>query len=109
MTSRPSISKFERRNLSDYDGYQHGDYDIATLRSTARLEEMLGFAPYAYLCGHRHTSTFAGGIRMVGGGSLCGTGDDFTIESRYAGAPSQIALLCSAKGIECIVPVEFAK
>lgn len=87
----------------------HGDYDGANRGSVARLTQMLGYMPYAIVMGHRHypAITDESGVRVVQGGSLCGTGDDYTIEKRLNGKPSQTVCVCTDKGIECVYPIVF--
>lgn len=87
----------------------HGDYDGFTKQSMARLMLMIGVMPYAVIMGHRHYPAFSdeSGIRVVQGGSLGGSGDDYTIEKRLSGKPSQTVCVCGDKGIQCIYPVMF--
>ena len=87
----------------------HGDHDTANRTSVARLMQMLRYMPYAVVMGHRHfpAVTDESGVRVVQGGSLCGAGDDYTIEKRLCGKPSQTVCVCTNKGIECVYPVEL--
>lgn len=87
----------------------HGDFDGVSKSAVGRLAMMLGSLPYAVIMGHRHfpAVTDESGIRVVQGGSLCGSGDDYTIEKRLSGKPSQTVCVCSDKGIECVYPVVF--
>ena len=70
---------------------------------------MLGFVPYAVLYGHMHTCAVdeAGGIKMIRGGSLAGSGDSYTVEKRLNGKPSQMVCVCSTKGVEAYYAVEL--
>lgn len=87
----------------------HGDYDEASKKSMAQFTMMIKSIPYAVVMGHRHypAVTDECGVRVVQGGSLCGSGDDYTIEKRLIGKPSQTVCVCSDKGIECVYPVVF--
>lgn len=87
----------------------HGDYDGASRGAVSRLVQMLGYTPYAIVMGHRHypAVTDESGVRVVQGGSLCGSGDDYTIEKRLNGKPSQTVCVCTDKGIECVYPIVF--
>ncbi|MDE7360535.1 MAG: metallophosphoesterase family protein [Oscillospiraceae bacterium] len=87
----------------------HGDYDGMGKNAMARLMLMLGVMPYAVVMGHRHfpAVTDESGVRVVQGGSLSGSGDDYTIEKRLSGKPSQTVCVCTDKGIECIYPITF--
>lgn len=70
---------------------------------------MLGFIPYAVLCGHRHYSAMSdfSGVKMIQSGSLVGSGDDYCIEKRLTGKASQTVCICNNKGIECYYPIEL--
>ena len=87
----------------------HGDYDQFAKSGAADLSMALGFIPYAILMGHKHTCAFdvPNGVRMIRGGSLDGSGDQFTIEKRLNGSPSQMVCICSNKGIRALYPVEL--
>lgn len=87
----------------------HGDFDNINKPSMAKLAMMLGYIPYGVVMGHRHfpAVTDECGVRVVQGGSLCGSGNDYTIEKRLSEKPSQTVCVCTGKGIECIYPVMF--
>lgn len=87
----------------------HGDYDAFAPTGLANLITMIGYRPYAVLYGHRHTCALEdyNEIKMIRGGSLAGSGDDFTIEKRLRGKPSQMVCVCSEKGVEAYYPVEL--
>lgn len=42
---------------------------------------------------------------MVRSGSLAGAGDNYTIEKRISGKPSQMVTVCTDNGIQCCYPV----
>lgn len=85
----------------------HGDYDGMGKTNIAKLMLMLGTMPYAVIMGHRHfpAVTDESGIRVIQGGSLSGAGDDYTIEKRLCGKPSQTVCICTESGIECVYPI----
>lgn len=87
----------------------HGDFDGVSKAAVGRLAMMLGSLPYAVIMGHRHfpAVTDESGIRVIQGGSLCGAGDDYTVEKRLCGKPSQTVCVCTERGVECIYPVVF--
>lgn len=87
----------------------HGDYDKFDIGGIAKLSMMIGFFPYCVLFGHKHypASSEINGIKLVQSGSLPGSGDDYTVEQRLCGKPSQTVLVCSNKGIICNYTVEF--
>lgn len=88
----------------------HGDYDNFSKNGVANLSFMLGFIPYAILCGHRHFTAMSDfyGVKMLQSGSLVGSGDDYTIEKRLTGKASQTICICTDKGIDCFYPIELS-
>lgn len=87
----------------------HGDYDSFTKRGVSDLVMMLGFKPYAVLFGHLHTCAFdeSHEIKMIRGGCLPGSGDNYTIEKRLSGKPSQMVCVCDKYGVQAYYPVEL--
>lgn len=87
----------------------HGDYDRYTNAGVSNLCMHLGFIPYAITFGHLHTCAVdeTNGVKMIRGGSLAGSGDDYTIEKRLSGKPSQMVCVCNDKGVVCYYPVEL--
>ena len=87
----------------------HGDYDPFTDAGMARLVMWLGRMPYGVVYGHRHefASATPHGVRAIRSGSLCGSGDSFTLRHRLKGEASQTLCVCTEKGVEAIVPVTF--
>lgn len=91
--------------------FVHGDYDDMTEKSVAKLSSMIGAAPYCICCGHCHTPLYKEplGVRVVQGGCLPGSGDDFTVEKRLMGEPSQTALIVDETGIIGHFPMALSK
>ena len=87
----------------------HGDYDKYSKTGVSNLCMHLGFIPYAITYGHLHTCAVdeANGVKMIRGGSLAGSGDDYTIEKRLSGKPSQMVCVCNQKGVACYYPIEL--
>lgn len=87
----------------------HGDYDSFTKQGVQNLITMIGEIPYAVLFGHKHFNAVSdcNGIKMVQGGSICGAGDQFTLESRIAGNACSMVCVCGDKGIEAYYPIDF--
>lgn len=87
----------------------HGDYDASTANGIASLSLMLGIIPYAILKGHLHTPSYneINGVKIIQGGSLVGAGDQYTLEKRLIGKPSQTILICNEQGIKIHIPVEL--
>lgn len=87
----------------------HGDMDPFSKQGVSNLVLMLGFLPYAILYGHLHTCAIdeANGIKMIRGGSLAGSGDQFTLEKRLTGKPSQMVCVCTSNGVKAYYVNEF--
>lgn len=87
----------------------HGDYDRYTNTGVSNLCMHLGFIPYAITYGHLHTCAVeeSNGVKMIRGGSLAGSGDDYTIEKRLSGKPSQMVCICNNNGVACYYPIEL--
>lgn len=87
----------------------HGDYDSFNKTGVANLSMMLGYVPYAITFGHLHTCAVdeAHGVKMIRGGSLGGSGDDYTLEKRLVGKASQMVCICDKDGVICYYPIEL--
>ena len=88
----------------------HGDYDVLNKTGVGNLSMMLGKIPYAIMNGHNHfpSNTDVNGVKVIQGGSMAGSGDDYTIEKRLSGKPNQTVLVCDEDGIDCIYNVELS-
>lgn len=87
----------------------HGDFDGYNKTGVSNLCMHLGFIPYAITYGHLHTCAVdeTNGVKMIRGGSLAGSGDDYTIEKRLSGKPSQMVCVCNKRGVVCYYPIEL--
>lgn len=87
----------------------HGDMDSYNKSGVQNLCLALGFVPYAILFGHLHTCSVdeANGVKMIRGGSLVGCGDQYTIEKRLTGKPSQMICICNSDGVMAYYLVEL--
>lgn len=85
----------------------HGDMDSFTRSGVQNLCTFLGYIPEAILYGHLHRCSFEeeNGVKMVRSGSLSGAGDNYTVEKRISGKPSQMVTVCTDSGIRCCYPV----
>lgn len=88
----------------------HGDYDNFSKSGVANLSMMLGYFPYAITFGHLHTCAMSdeGGVKIIRGGSLSGSGDDYTVEKRLTGKASQMVCVCTQEGIKSYNVVELS-
>lgn len=87
----------------------HGDFDSFSKAGVSSLVMMIGMFPYAVTFGHLHTCAVdeTNGIKMIRGGSLSGSGCDFTVEHRLSGKPSQMVCVCTDRGIKAYYVVEL--
>lgn len=87
----------------------HGDYDSFNKTGVANLSMMLGYVSYAITFGHLHTCAVdeAHGVKMIRGGSLGGSGDDYTLEKRLVGKAYQMVCICDKDGVICYYPIEL--
>ena len=85
----------------------HGDMDGFSKSGVSNLCMALGFLPEAILYGHLHHCSYdeENGVKMIRSGSLPGCGDDYTIEKRLTGKPSQMVTVCTDDGVECCYPI----
>jgi len=88
----------------------HGDYDSFNKSGVSSLCMTLGFLPYAILYGHLHHCSVdeVNGVKMIRGGCLGGSGDDYTLEKRLTGKASQMVCICDKDGVVCYYPVELS-
>lgn len=85
----------------------HGDYDSTTKQGYANLSMMAGYFPDYIICGHKHFCFYSQESKFIQSGSLCGSGDDYCIEKRLSGAPSQMICICNEKGVKGLFPITF--
>lgn len=87
----------------------HGDFDAYNKIGVSNLCMFLGYVPYAIIYGHLHTPALdeTNGVKMIRGGSLAGSGDEYTIEKRLSGKPSQMVCVCNKYGLVCCYPIEL--
>lgn len=85
----------------------HGDYDQMTDAGIGKLAMMLGYIPEHLLLGHMHYCelTERNGVKIIRGGSLAGSGDQFTVERRMSGGPKQMACVVGDKGLIGAFPI----
>ena len=63
--------------------------------------------PEAWFCGHLHTIAVdeVNEVKMIRGGSLAGSGDDYTVEKRLSGKASQLVCLVNNEGMLAYYPI----
>ena len=101
------ISKFTIRGLDFLN--VHGDYDAFTTAGVLKLCSMLKMFPYGVTFAHMHTPALddANGIKMVRGGCLGGSGNDYTIEKRLSGKAAQMMCVINKNGIVGAHPIDL--
>lgn len=87
----------------------HGDMDTNDQSGVAKLVFMIGHIPEAVIMGHLHNNSFQNisNVKVIRSGSLCGTGDDYTMSKRITGRPEQMVLIVDEGGIVSLHPVTF--
>lgn len=87
----------------------HGDYDKNVAESANRIERLIGTPVDYMISGHMHTPNMhlldRGYIRN---GSVCGSGDDYTMRNRLFGNPYQICMTVNKDGIQSLWPVKLS-
>lgn len=80
--------------LAEVDGFWfvHGDNDNFGKSGLSSLVLAKGFKPHAVFMGHLHSFAVDDcyDVKICRGGSLCGSGNDYTIEKRLKGKPTQL-------------------
>ena len=87
----------------------HGDHDRFTKNGLQSLCAAMRQFPDIVCAGHLHNaaSQSINDILMIRGGSLCGSGDDYTTQKRLTGRPSQTVAIISPDGVDAIMPVRL--
>jgi hypothetical protein len=87
-------AKPQDTTLAEIDGYWfvHGDNDAFGKAGLSNLVLAKGYKPHAIFSGHMHTMAIDDcyDVKICRGGSLCGSGNDYTIEKRLKGKPTQL-------------------
>ena len=96
LTSYPNFRyiKSQDTTLADVNGFWfvHGDNDNFGKSGLSSLVLAKGFKPHAVFMGHLHSFAVDDcyDVKICRGGSLCGSGNDYTIEKRLKGKPTQL-------------------
>lgn len=87
----------------------HGDYDSFSEAGVSKLVMMIGYKPEGVFMGHMHHNSYddIAGVKIIRSGSFAGTGDNYCIEKRLYGKPSQMVTIVNADGIECCYPIDL--
>lgn len=87
----------------------HGDFDTFNETGMAKLFSFLGVVPSGVITAHKHTPAYmdVNGVACIQSGCLSGGGDQFTLEHRLGGKPSQTVCVCSDDGVDAMYPVRL--
>lgn len=85
----------------------HGDYDAFARGGVHKITAALRKFPDVICMGHLHSPAYmvADGIHVLRGGSLCGSGDDYTVQKRLTGRASQTVAILDRDGIKALYPI----
>jgi len=85
----------------------HGDFDSFDQSGVAKLVLMIGHTVEGIFYGHLHNNSYQNisNIKIIRSGSLCGTGDDYTVSKRISGNPEQMAVVVDDGGIVSLHPI----
>lgn len=102
-----SIALFDIRGKSYVA--THGDYDGFNKGDVQKLISVIREFPEAWFTGHLHTIAVdeVNEVKMIRGGSLAGSGDDYTIEKRLTGKASQLVCIADDNGLKAYYPIYF--
>lgn len=86
--------------------FVHGDMDSDLNVSAQRIERFIGRKVDCILGAHMHIAEMRNDATlMIRNGSVCGSGDEYTMKKRLFGPPAQVVLCVTEDGIESICPV----
>lgn len=84
----------------------HGDYEKDLKHSANNIEKMAGKHIDYMLAAHMHVADMRYEDTVyIRNGSVCGSGDDYTLKKRLFGPPVQVCMLVSSAGVESIHPI----
>ena len=86
----------------------HGDLEKNLKASAQNVSKLIGRHIDYFLSAHTHVAEFCfEDTRYITNGSLCGSGDDYTVRNRLFGPPVQVCMVCTADGVESVCPIEL--
>jgi len=84
----------------------HGDMDMDPKVSAAKIAAQIRTPLYCLMLGHMHVASMQyEDMVYLRNGSVCGSGDEYTMKKRLFGAPVQVCAVVSNSGIKSIHPV----
>lgn len=86
----------------------HGDFEKDLKLSTRKIENLINRKIDYFLAGHMHIAeTSMEETAIIRNGSVCGSGDNYTMQKRLFGPPVQMIMVVSKNGVEYIQPVNL--
>ena len=80
---------------------------VTRIENLLYSKQMKGHLDYM-LVGHMHTPGMEGGpTTIIRNGSVCGSGDEYTMKKRLFGPPCQVCMVVDAGGVRSIHPVDL--
>ena len=86
----------------------HGDMDSDLRASAQRIEHLLGKHIDTITAGHTHIfEARMEHTNYIRNGSICGSGDEYTMKKRLYGPAVQVCMLVSEQGVESVTPIRL--
>ena len=86
----------------------HGDYDKDLKLAAQRIERLIRRKVDYMLAGHMHVPDVRiEDIGCIRNGSVCGSGDEYTMKKRLFAPPQQLCMLVSDRGVEALYPINL--
>lgn len=108
-----TYSKAEDTSFSSVLGFWfcHGDYDSFSKNGLANLVLAKGYKPNAVFMGHYHTMAINDcyDVKICRSGCLGGSGDDYTVQKRLKGKPSQLVAIAEGNDVNQFYNITFEK
>lgn len=105
--------KAEDTTFSDVYGFWfcHGDYDSFSKSGLSNLVLAKGYKPHALFMGHYHSAAIDDcyDVKICRSGCLGGSGDDYTIQKRLKGKPSQLMAIWDGSELSQFYNITFEK
>lgn len=87
----------------------HGDMDPDLKASAQRIEYLLGRHVDTIVAGHTHIfDARMEHTNYIHNGSVCGSGDEYTMKKRLYGPPVQVCMVVSSSGVESVLPIPLS-
>lgn len=86
----------------------HGDMDKSFTEAANRLENIVGRRPDVFLMAHMHVAEMKfENVTFLRNGSVCGSGDEYTMKKRLFGPATQTCFTVSEDGVESVYVIRL--